>query len=373
MPKPPPTVEDRKRRKELAEELLKEGWHPPGYRDGRGALTTEMARRAGLTRSGVHGWFEHEQREESAGREHFHPDWSLYRPPRRPDIKPTKSVMDAVAASEMPPPDPEQKPSVRIRYVPDDMQDYKVVGIGDAHDSPKLPDKSRFRWAGKFIAEKKPDIVIQIGDFFTFDSINSYDAPGSGRHRQLPTFREDIESGEQALSALDEGLDGYECEKHCTLGNHEDRVLSYEDRNPQVEAMLQLEHDRLLTRHGWSYSPYAMPYFVGGVAFSHVPLTIMSRPLGGELTSANVALKAVNDWVYGHNHRADVARRPKLGGVHTTALNLGCYLPDGHVERYIKVGSMHGWWYGIWEISISGGRIKSYGQHAISELEERYG
>ena len=245
--------------------------------------------------------------------------------------------------------------------------------IGDAHDAPNLPDKARFRWAGKFIADEKPDVVIQIGDFFTFNSINSYDKPGSQEFKDLPSFPEDITSGEAALTAFDEGLNGYECEKHVTLGNHEDRLWSYESRNPHVGQMLKMELDRLLGRHGWAYSPYSQPTFYGNVAFSHIPLSIVSRPLGGELTTQNIALKSLTDWVYGHTHRADVARRPKLAGRHITAINLGCFLPTSHIESYVKVGSQTGWWYGLWNLRISKGHIQSYKQHTVDELGERYG
>ena len=270
-------------------------------------------------------------------------------------------------------PDPEQKPTIRVRYMPDDQGSYLVIGIGDAHDSPGIPDKSRFRWLGAFAADIKPDWVVQIGDMFTMDSLCSYERNDSLRGKSKPAFMEDMVSGEAALAAFDGGLNDYQCDKHVTLGNHEDRVWSFTDRTPEAEGMMQLELDRLLARHGWTYSLYGMPWYLGGVALIHTPMSIMGRPIGGELSGNSVTLKATHDWVYGHDHRGSFYRRPKIGVNNSvSALDLGCALPQGHIEDYAKIATT-GWTYGAWEIRISKGRIQSAKEHTMQELEERYG
>ena len=50
----------------------------------------------------------------------------------------------------------------------------KVVVIGDTHDSPDIPDKSRFGWFSKHIKKFKLDYVVQIGDFISLDSCTHY-------------------------------------------------------------------------------------------------------------------------------------------------------------------------------------------------------
>jgi len=37
----------------------------------------------------------------------------------------------------------------------------QVLVIGDTHDSPDIPDKSRFGWFAKHIRKSKPDIVFR--------------------------------------------------------------------------------------------------------------------------------------------------------------------------------------------------------------------
>ena len=45
-----------------------------------------------------------------------------------------------------------------------------MLVIGDVHDSPKL-SKDRLTWIGKYARKSKPDYIIQIGDFGSFDSL----------------------------------------------------------------------------------------------------------------------------------------------------------------------------------------------------------
>ena len=47
---------------------------------------------------------------------------------------------------------------------------HKIIVIGDTHDSPKI-EQDRFVWIGKYIKETKPDYIIHIGDFGSFDSL----------------------------------------------------------------------------------------------------------------------------------------------------------------------------------------------------------
>jgi hypothetical protein len=277
----------------------------------------------------------------------------------------------------LPTPDPEQKPTIRVRYERDDYDDVSVVAIGDAHDSPRLP-KDRFRWLGKYAADEKPDMLCQIGDMFTLDSLCKYDDNATVKGQQKPAFIEDMESGEIALSEFDDGMGNFVCDKHKTGGNHEDRIFSFTNRHPEIAGrgntagMMQLEYDRLMTKHGWSYSPFGLPHFIGGVAFIHAPMSIMGKPMGGENVVQNVTHKATHDWVFGHDHRKGVHRRPKLGVNNSvTAIDLGCALPEGHIEDYARI-STTGWWYGAWTIRIAKGKIQSHSTITMAELEERY-
>ena len=51
----------------------------------------------------------------------------------------------------------------------------RVLAIGDAHDGPRIP-KDRFRWFGRLAADTQPDVIVQIGDFLSLDSLCRYGA-----------------------------------------------------------------------------------------------------------------------------------------------------------------------------------------------------
>src|SRR3990172_6915987 len=53
-----------------------------------------------------------------------------------------------------------------------------------------------FTWAGKYIAEKKPDVIVHIGDFADMHSLSSYDI--GKRSYEGRTYREDVEVANEA-------------------------------------------------------------------------------------------------------------------------------------------------------------------------------
>ena len=51
-------------------------------------------------------------------------------------------------------------------------------------------DLSYLTWVGKYLAEKKPDVIVQIGDFADMPSLSSYDVGRKcfeGRRYNTPT------------------------------------------------------------------------------------------------------------------------------------------------------------------------------------------
>ncbi len=169
------------------------------------------------------------------------------------------------------------------------------------------------------------------------------------------------------------GGDGFKPEEHITLGNHEHRIWTHEDEAPHVVGMMQSYLDEVITGAGWTYSPYRLPYMLGGVGFVHIPTGLNGKPVGGKTSTNIIARDSVHDWVVGHTHRREIASVAKIGlDQRVTCINLGTALPEGHVEDYAKL-STTGWWWGAWELEIYAGRITDH--HAISmrRLEERYG
>jgi len=247
----------------------------------------------------------------------------------------------------------------------------RVLAIGDAHDSPEIPDKTRFKAMGAYAKENKVDHIVQIGDFASMDSMSSHDPNWTVKGQDKPSFKEDVASFEEALGAFDDGLDGYEVTKHVTLGNHEDRISRFVNNNPEIVEMLFEQIYSLLEQFGWNYSPFGEFYFIGDVGFTHVPLNQMGKPYGGMSSENAIARDSLHDVVYGHTHKRLDKSFPKIGHEHITIINLGCSLPDGMIEDYAK-HSVTGWSYGVYDMTIRDGRIKERTWVPMDMLLERY-
>lgn len=248
----------------------------------------------------------------------------------------------------------------------------RVLAIGDAHDSPHLPDKSRFQWMGRHANATRPDHIVQIGDWFTFDSCTQHDGNGTIRGRSKPTFRADMKSGAASMDAFNAEL-SYNPEKYVTLGNHENRADQWENDNPETEGMLGAEYRYLFRSKGWAHTEYGDWLFIGGVGFTHIPSNQLGKAYGGMVPENAVARDAVFDIVFGHTHKDRNVTVPKLGSNnHVRVYNVGSSLPHGHIETYAR-HSATGWSYGVHDLVIQHGHIRDWAHVSMIELETRYG
>ena len=264
-----------------------------------------------------------------------------------------------------------QRPRFTIRqdvYAKGDK--IKVLVIGDAHDSPHIPDKSRFTWIGKYINETRPDVVIQIGDFMTADSVSAHTGNHTLAGKTKPIFEDDIRSFRLALDALDSEIK-YNPQKHCTLGNHERRIYLYEDEHPEVAGKLSCDLDLAFRSKHWEYSPYGQPTFYGGVAFLHAAINRLGKTFGGKTAENQIANESLTDVVIGHSHIKRVVKYPKLHHRHITVANAGCALPEGYIEDYAQ-HAQTGWSYGLMTLTIKDGHIRDDEWVSMGALQEKY-
>lgn len=246
----------------------------------------------------------------------------------------------------------------------------RVICIGDAHDSPALTDKSRFKWIGKYCRQEKPDVVIQIGDFATLDSLNTHVPNETFQGKSKPTYMADMASFNEALTEMNLP-DGQE--RHCTLGNHERRLYAFEDKAPEAYGMMQFELQSVFERHKWTFSPYGQITYYGGVGFVHAALNRLNKTYGGKNAEQTIANDSIHDLVIGHSHTERRHRAPKIGGNnYVQIINVGCALPDQHIEDYAQ-HALTGWSYGIADMTIKNGHVQDYHFVSMNRLGERYG
>lgn len=135
-------------------------------------------------------------------------------------------------------------------------------------------------WIGQYLADKRPDVIIQIGDFADMASLSSYDR-GKRTHALL-TYAEDIQAVRRAMKRLLDPIRaarGYKPRLVLTLGNHEDRITRAIDEDGRLHGTLSL-NDLGYKEAGWEVHPFLEVVVIDGVAYSHYFTSgVMGRPV----------------------------------------------------------------------------------------------
>jgi len=286
---------------------------------------------------------------------------------------------DLKAAQEAYTPDidgiPETKPRVRVRAynvsVTRDLPVRRVVVIGDLHMKPGM-DFEHMRWIGRYVSEAKPDNVVQIGDAFDMSSCEFHSPPGSASQLHRPSFSEDIASGEEAFDTYHSEIGIGEIPHDVTLGNHEFRVWRLEELAPNLAGTLTLQLEQFFYRYRWRVTPYRQWLFMEGVGFTHVPMSIMQKPIGGRYPENTIGNQATHSIIFGHTHRNNSVTVPKIGINNSiTITNVGSAMPHGYIPPYAN-GATTGYTYGIHDLRLRGGRVEGGNFISLLELEERF-
>lgn len=209
--------------------------------------------------------------------------------------------------------------------------------IADTQIKPGV-DITHLKNLGAWIVKHRPSRIVHIGDHWDMPSLSSYDrgtAAIEGRR-----VREDVEAGNRAMQILLEPLRElqdhqrlmkkrvYNPEKHFHLGNHEKRMATFENNNPQVAGLLGYD---LLDLSGWTVHKFLDVNVIEGVSFSHYfynPNT--GRPIGG--TAENRLNKIKTSFVQGHEQGLKYGVEAVLGQKRIHGLVVGSFYT--HDEEY---------------------------------------
>lgn len=288
-----------------------------------------------------------------AKQEGIEPDWSAFRPRQylhRPPGLPVIPPQDHTAAD-----DPQGEP-IRCGI------------IGDAHDSPHLRDKSRFRWLGAFIEEHGFERCISVGDWLTMDSFSSHTDRATFAGLAKPTFAQDLESFHESQRAFHDGLAGHKPKKDITLGNHENRARNYDNQHPDGVAHSDLL-EQAFAQWGWRTTPYKQYRFFAGVGVTHIP----TNALGRALTESQRPNKAMFDTIHGDDHRSTMRTDFKTGPVRSpTVYSAATALPPGYIEGFASDGGS-AWRSGACSATLWGGFVRQWNFTEMCLLKRRYG
>jgi len=218
----------------------------------------------------------------------------------------------------------------------------KIMVIPDTQTKPG--DSTEYLAAiGQYIVDKKPDVVVMIGDFFDLPSLSSYDkGKTSFEGRRL---LDDLNAGKIGMKVMLKPLKDYQLKNSdynprmvfCE-GNHESRVQRIPDSNSEYEGfigkhLLELEQD-------WEVIPFLKPIQIQGISFVHYLTNSMTgKPLGG---NALAQLKSIgSSFVVGHKQTLDVAIMPVLDGSMRIGIIAGASYPFDEGYKGQQTGNLH--------------------------------
>jgi hypothetical protein len=227
--------------------------------------------------------------------------------------------------------------------------------IPDAHVEPNQ-DLSRFELASKLILDRRPDAIIDMGDFCSFGSLSHWD-----QNRRLlmenKRFSRDLEAGNEAYNLLTSGIRTqneqarknksrkYSPEFVKLMGNHEEWPLRYAEQHPALEGVLCPIKNLYMEERGFKVIPYREVINIHGINYCHAVMAQNNQPVSGKYDIVRAWERFTSPVIFGHNHRFKVFGDRRIDGTHTTeSVSVGCFFEE--VPAYAK-GAKSGWWSGL--------------------------
>ncbi len=249
--------------------------------------------------------------------------------------------------------------------------------IPDTQIKPGVP-LEHLDWAAKFIVEKKPDVIIQIGDFADMHSLSSYDV--GKKVFEGRTYKDDIQAAKEGMQRLtlpiaverQRRIDGKKKQWNprlvLTLGNHEERINTAIDLDRKLDGLISVE-DLGYEDFGWEVHPFKEVVIIDNIAYSHY---FTSGVLGRPVSSARMlSMKKHMSCVMGHVQQTEIDMSQfRADGSPIISVFAGAFYM--HNEEYLgPQGNVHH--RGIWMFyEIDNG---SFWPHYVSMayLKRKYG
>jgi hypothetical protein len=223
----------------------------------------------------------------------------------------------------------------------------KILVIPDCQIKDGVPT-DHLGWAGHAIADYRPDVVVNMGDFADMPSLSTHDVRGSKYFEGL-RYKKDVDvtkaAMKQLLAPLRELQDKQKKNKEkvykprmiMLLGNHENRIDRAINNNPTLDGLIStkdLDYER-----DWEVHPFLHPVFINGVGFNHYwPVGAMGRPAG---TAAAIISKLHMSCIAGHQQGKQVAYGKRADGKPICSIIAGSYYL--HDESYMDQLSNKHW------------------------------
>ena len=199
---------------------------------------------------------------------------------------------------------------------------------------------------GNYIVDKRPDVIVCIGDFADMESLSSYDR--GTKSFEGRSYMADIWAAREAMDALLGPLYEYNRKRKefkkklytprmvMTLGNHENRIDRAINEDRKLDGLISIDD---LPYQDWEVIPFLEVITIDGVCYSHY---FTSGVMGRPITTANAILtKKHMSCFAGHQQGRQIAYGRRADGKEMTAIICGsCY---EHDEGYLNYQTNAHW------------------------------
>jgi hypothetical protein len=230
------------------------------------------------------------------------------------------------------------------------MKKIKHFFLPDVQCKPGI-DLTYLKYIGQYIVEKKPDVIVCIGDFADLPSLSSYDK--GKKSFEGRRYKSDLEAAQEGMDNLLGPMRAFNSNavknKHkqykprmvLTLGNHEERINRAIENSPELDGIMSYDD---LPYQDWEVIDYLKPIEIDGILYSHFnPNPMTGKPRGGK--ASQQLEKVGKSFVVGHAQLLDMAVRFLPDGTQQWGIICGaCYEHDesykGHVGNHHFRGAM---------------------------------
>lgn len=172
--------------------------------------------------------------------------------------------------------------------------------------------------AGRLAVDRKPEVIIFLGDHWDFPSLGTHNDRGSVVYHNK-SYIDDLQAGIQGMEGFLHPIEQYNKRRRknkkrqysprmvFTLGNHEYRRNRMEDNNPKIRGALPTPEDYLHDK-GFEVYPFKQAIKIGGVNYSH--LCPQTKSAGAVERAHLIVNKRHESWTVGHSQGFDYFLSP---------------------------------------------------------------
>ena len=194
--------------------------------------------------------------------------------------------------------------------------------------------------AANYIVDKRPDVVVHLGDHWDMHSLSSYDR--GTKKAEGARYQEDIDAGLLGMDALMKPIEALQRRQKKNkirqysprfvylIGNHEERIMRHVNAYPELDGKIGYG-DLELDSYGWEVYGFREPVEIDGVWYAHY----FYNPMTGRAYGGRIHTRLQNlgfSFTMGHQQGLETAIKPLNNGKTIRGLVAGSFYQ--HDEDY---------------------------------------